>query len=402
MTHLKTYCILLFLSVFSIQAYAQAEEMLEWANQGTVTNKSYNSEIPFRYVNGYIFVDIIQNNKNYNFLFDTGSETTVIDTSIMDEFDFKPFAASTISGPVVENGDIQTITVARMIVSDVEFVNIGAVSIDLDFLKAKFCEKLDGIIGTTLMKKAKWQIDYENKVIRLSNDVTNLVSKKPTYVLQINLPSKGWGTETIALNIDGYSSQFDFDTGNGRDKIVTHPNTLKNFATKDKTSVAYGFKKSATDYKFIAERVTMGNLELTDQAISLQNEVGNFQLLGNRFFENFRVTVDWEQHQVFLEPTKEIPSDKLLGFELDFKPNFEHNTIEIATGLKGYVKEQKIEKSALLLKVNEIDVSNFSHQDFCEFWNVEWPKIMDSQKLNIAVSQKGKIKELSLQKKELL
>jgi len=86
MTNLKTYIHILFLSVFTINSNAQGEQgeiMLEWANQGAVTNQDYNSEMPFRYVDGYIFVDIVQNNKTYNFLFDTGSEATLINKAVI-------------------------------------------------------------------------------------------------------------------------------------------------------------------------------------------------------------------------------------------------------------------------------------------------------------------------------
>lgn len=402
MTIFKTSILLILITLFSINSYAQNDKLLQWANQGTVKNEDYNSEIPFRYVNGYIFIDIIQNDKKYNFLFDSGAEATLIDKSIINEFEFEPFSTSNISGPLIKNGDVKTITLSAISISDIEFNDIGAVAFDLQVFKSKFCEKLDGVIGSTLLKKTKWQIDYKNKVIRLSNDISNLISEKPKYTLTTNIPEKGWGTETIELNIDGYTSQFNFDTGNGRSKIVSQPNKIKDFTTNNNSSIIeYGFKKSATDYKFIAQSVTIGDIKLDNQIISLENEVGNLQLLGNRFFENFIVTIDWEKHQVFLEPVKEILSDKLFSFELDFKANFESNKIEIATGLKSFTKEHKIEEGAILLKVNETDVSNFSHQELCDFWNSEWPKITDAEKLNIVISQKGKSKEIVLTKKKL-
>jgi len=287
--------------------------------------------------------------------------------------------------------------------SDVEFIDISAVSFELKFAKTKYCEKLDGIIGSTLIKKAKWQIDYQKQVIRFSNDVSNLISEKPEFTLNTSLPLKGWGTETVELNIGGYVSQFNFDTGNGREKIVLHPSKLKEITVKNKESVmAYGFNKSTSDYKLIAETVTIGTIKFENQTISLQNEIGNFQLLGNRFFELFLVTMDWKKHQVYLNLVQENLSDKLIGFELDFKPNYESNTIEVATGLKAFTKKNKIEQGAKLLKVNETDVSNLSHQDLCDFWTLEWPQIMEAEKLNLVISQKGKLKNLIITKKEFI
>lgn len=403
MTKLKAYTLIIFLSVFNIYTNAQANKMLDWATKGTVTNKNYNSEIPFRYVDGYIFVAINQNNKTYNFLFDTGAEAVVIDQAIINEFKFTPFSTSTISGPVITNASVNTIILSSFSVSNVEFKNIGAVAIDFGFAKKKFCEKVDGIIGSTLLKKAKWQIDYEKKVIRLSDNISNLIAKKPAYKLNTILPAKGWGTESIELNINGYTSKFNFDTGNGRSKIVAHPRNLKSF-TKNNigTILEYGFRKSALDYKFNAESLTIGNLKLNNQTISLQNEVGNDQLLGNRFFQNFVVTIDWDKHTVYLNSTKEIISDNLYNFELDFKPNFESNKIEIATGLKMFTKKHKIRKEATLLNIEGIDVSNFTKQDLCNFWSAEWPKLTAAKELNIVILEKGKSKELILTKNKLI
>jgi hypothetical protein len=101
MTIFKTSIVLILIALFSINSYAQNDKLLEWANQGTVKNENYNSEIPFRYVNGYIFIDIIQNDKKYNFLFDSGAEATLIDKSIINEFEFELFSTSNISGPFV-------------------------------------------------------------------------------------------------------------------------------------------------------------------------------------------------------------------------------------------------------------------------------------------------------------
>ncbi|MBQ4915472.1 aspartyl protease family protein [Maribacter sp. MMG018] len=403
MAMFKTSILLILMALFSINADAQNDKLMEWANQGTVKNEDYNSEIPFRYVNGYIFIDIVQNDKKYNFLFDSGAEATLIDKSIVNEFEFEPFSTTDISGPLITNENVNTITLLEIKVSDVEFINIGAVAFDLQIFKSKFCDKLDGVVGSTLLKKAKWQIDYENKVIRLSNDITQLITEKPEYTLTTNLSEKGWGTETVELTVDGYASQFDFDTGNGRSKIVSQPNKIKNFTSDNKGSIIeYGLKKTAKDYKFIAKSITLGDIKLNNQIIALESEVGNYQLLGNRFFENYIVTIDWENHQVFLEPVKEILPDELFGFELDFKANYENNKIEVATGLKKFTKQNKIERGAILLKVNEIDVSNFSHQELCDFWNMEWKQITDTEKLNIVISQKGKTDELILTKKKLI
>ena len=92
---------------------AQNGELLDWAESGKVENENYYSEIPFRYINGYIFIDIIQNEKKYNFLFDTGAEATVIDNKILNEFVFETFSESKVGGPLIETQDVKKIILSK-------------------------------------------------------------------------------------------------------------------------------------------------------------------------------------------------------------------------------------------------------------------------------------------------
>tara|TARA_B100000378_G_scaffold225912_1_gene189841 strand:- start:7549 stop:7815 length:267 start_codon:yes stop_codon:yes gene_type:complete len=60
---LKTtkFLFLIVLSLTFLPINAQHKELLDWAESGKVENENYYSEMPFRYINGYIFIDIIQN-----------------------------------------------------------------------------------------------------------------------------------------------------------------------------------------------------------------------------------------------------------------------------------------------------------------------------------------------------
>ena len=144
----KTQLLITFLIILSFcKLKAQNKNEIEWANKGSVTQNNYITEIPFNYIDGYIFIDIIQNNKTYNFLFDSGADATVIDKSIIKEFDIKSAIKSKVSGPIIENQNVNTVLISSLHISETEFVNTGAIVIDLNFSKSKFCKKFDGVIG---------------------------------------------------------------------------------------------------------------------------------------------------------------------------------------------------------------------------------------------------------------
>ncbi len=396
---LISFLILITLSMF--QGNAQDKFLKEWTEKGFVDSENYYSELPFRYIDGYIFIDIIQNGNHYNFLFDTGAETTVIDKSILNQFSFEPFAESNITGPIIKDQDVKTIILSNIELAGIMFSEMGAVSIDMEFSKEKFCKDLHGIIGSNLMKKSKWQIDYKNQIIKFTNDISKFKLDNPKYILETKLSSKGFGTESVNIEINGQNMPFSFDTGNGARKIVANPSSYKKIIKKSNT-IEYGFPKSDKDYSLIPEKLLIGGIEFSNQIVTFENKVGNRQILGNKFYENFLVTIDWENHQLYLDPQGEIKEDELYDFPLEFRPNYKKNTLEIYTGIREFLKENKIEKGSKITKVNGIDISNLSDEDFCAFWDLSWDKIHSEKTINLTIAKDGKEKELIVSKKKFV
>jgi predicted aspartyl protease len=393
------FTLLLSVTLSTIQSNAQNSDK-EWSELGKVENTTYYSEIPFRYIDGYIFIDIIQNGKTYNFLFDTGAEGTILDKSILKEFDYRAFSESNIGGPLVKNQNVEKIIISEIHLADIVFSEIGGIAIEMEFTKEKFCDELHGIIGSNLMKKAKWQIDYKNQVIKLSNNISTFLLEDPQYVMETKLKAKGFGSETIDITFNGITMPFDFDTGNGSGKIVTNPKSYKKVIKKS-NALEYGFKKSDKDYYLIPEKLLIGGVEFSNQLVSLENGVGNHRLLGNRFYENFIVTVDWENHQLYLAPYGEIEKDELFEFPLKFKANYNSNKVVIASGLSEFLKANKIKEGSVVSRVNDVEISSLSDNEFCEFWNSQWKDLMREKSIEITVLKDGKEQKINLKKDSL-
>ncbi|MDT0651839.1 aspartyl protease family protein [Autumnicola edwardsiae] len=232
-------------SILSVNA--QNDNLKDWVEGGKVENKSYYTEIPFQYIDGYIFIEITQNEKKYNFLFDTGAEATIIDKSIINEFSFKRLSQVTVGGPIIDTEDLQKLVISKINIAEITYNNIGAVSTNLAFSKTKFCDKLHGIIGSNLIKKSKWQLDYDNEIIKISNDLKSFNIGTPKFVLNTKLPARGFGTETIDITINKTTLPFNIDTGNGRRKFVANPKYFKKVIRKSDAD-EYGFPKSDKDF----------------------------------------------------------------------------------------------------------------------------------------------------------
>ncbi|WP_378185007.1 retropepsin-like aspartic protease [Aquimarina sp. W85] len=385
---------------WSILTNAQQSELSTWANQGSVSASNYLSEIPFRYIDNYIFIDIIHKGTTYNFLFDTGAEATVISNTIIDNFKTTPYIETNITGPVIQNQKLKTLVIDTITVGTIKFNSIGAIAMELKFAKTKFCNTVHGIIGSTLMKKSKWQIDYKNKVIRLTDTISKLRVPETATMLTLKLSAKKWGTETIAVNIDGYESDFNFDTGNGRAAFVSNPKLhKKNLKKYKKDRVAYGFKNSKNDeYRIRVSAMDIGELHIENQLVTLEHSVGNRQLMGNLFLENYTVTIDWESHKVYLDPSKiEIKKD-IVHHELEFAPNFETNQLELKSGKRAFTTAHQITSTAIVVLVNDYNLSNLTQIAFCDFWHTRWRDIYNKQEIHMVLEQDGKTKEIVLTK----
>ena len=56
---------------------------LKTVTQGNVEQKSFQEEIPFYYYNNTIILEVIIDEKAYNFVFDTGNDLTSIDNDLI-------------------------------------------------------------------------------------------------------------------------------------------------------------------------------------------------------------------------------------------------------------------------------------------------------------------------------
>ena len=396
----KTKLFLFFLlAVFQFSMAQNNKELKEWANQGQTKETDFFAEIPFHYVDHYIILDIEQNDKTYQFMFDTGAEASVIDTAVLEEFETISEGNADVFGPVINNGKVNYVSIKNIVIGGIHFENTGAIGMDMGFSEKVFAEKLDGIIGSSLIKKAVWQIDYKKKLLRIANNIEKFELDENTEKINMHLKESGWGTENVALAIEDEEFQFAFDTGNGRRKFVANPEDLKKVLRNHKKSrLELNLKDQPTDYRFIANTVKIGDMILENQVIDAENEVGTSKLIGNRFLEDYLVTVDFKNHHLFLKKNRSTPNDEIAQFELIFKPNYQSKKLEVYNAEKDFNKKHKIEKGAVVQSINEKDLSGLTKEALLNFWQNEWLSLQKQNSLDLVLSQNGKKVNLKIHK----
>lgn len=303
---MKTINELLFISIMVVLSSCSSSKIVAVATQGQVSQVSFSKKINFDYVGKHIFIDVVINGETYNFLFDTGWEITSVDQRLLKVLDFQPTVKNKISGSSFEEHETQFGILAALRIGGLDFQNIGIGVEDLSFIKTENLngKKVDGIIGTNILRKANWKIDYVEKQISFSHDLVNL--KVNPNAFRINMVPRnptGWGHNKIKIDLDNVEEYFILDTGSSGRLTANlsflenlKPNTLNSKNVKNNSN---GKEKEDKELVKISQ-VQIGNLDLKNIPLSLEKGVGF--LIGNEFLEQFEVTIDWKNNNLYLLP----------------------------------------------------------------------------------------------------
>jgi len=201
------------LVLFMLIVSCSSKRISKTYRQGEVIQKNYLEEVPFFYYKDLIILKLKIDEKEHNFIFDTGNDLTSIDKSLIPKINIK---SNNVKGKVVDAKNIKSrnkfISIDNIRIGKIKFSNIGAMVFDHSpfnqFFANKF--KISGVIGSNLMRKVIWQIDYEKKIIRLS-DKTEVFDLSNNNKLKTN--SGIYGNAEIEIKLNNIPARYIFDTG---------------------------------------------------------------------------------------------------------------------------------------------------------------------------------------------
>lgn len=285
--HRKTILIFVMFQLTLLNGFSQNRKQL--SKKGYVKQKEYFVEIPFNYVNKHIYIEVVISGKKYNFVFDTGYEVTTIDSNIAKEIQYKIIKEVGLSGSSFADQKVTLVELPNIAIANLDFEETYGLLQDLSYIKETAAtKKIDGIIGNNVMRKSKWQIDYVQKVIRISSKIDQF-KNLPT-AKKIELNNKDWGLGYVAIELNNQKHQFLFDLGSNGEFTANH--SFVKFL-KEKDTLLQQEKQT-----FAVGKIKIGEMELNDKSITLEKRAAS--LLGNAFFENYLLTIDWDKNILYL------------------------------------------------------------------------------------------------------
>jgi predicted aspartyl protease len=270
---------------------------------GKIENKFFTEIIHYENRATLIIVHPEIKGKQYNFILDTGA-TTVISEEIVNDLNLEIKS-------IVNSGDSQNNTsktaftlLPKLKIGNLCFKNIGTAIIDFNKITEIQCLDIDGIIGANIMKLAKWQIDYQNHTLTVSDDFNNLDMSGDEIVLHFTTNVSG--TPLVELNLPANKTVKDVFIDTGMDRSITlsqkyYKKLLDNFPDMkvvkgfgSTSASAFGYSQDSVYYAKLPQ-IKLDELEISNIVIEFKGE--NHNLIGNEILNNYTVSFDWETKQ---------------------------------------------------------------------------------------------------------
>lgn len=349
------YAIIIF-SIFLLRFNSIAQNTN--FNQGGTIQKDYFSTIEFENVAGFIIVKATIQGDVYRFLLDTGAPNA-ISKALYEKL--KPSNVNEIA-MADANGTKDTMrvtTIEELTFGNVVFNNIPTVIFE-DFILLE-CMKIDGFIGSNMLRNSIIQISYaDNKLILTDNDTRLKLSEN--FVANMELPDEQ-STPYIEITLRGEIEGADwpkFDTGCKCFYDIssrTYDSVFSKFPLLKLENEGYGGSgmsiwgfNEAKLYKLTAPELIINGS--TFQNVSTQSSTDDNSKIGHELLQHGKVTIDYPRKKFYFEPFK-TPID-LTQKEFPINPKFEGTKLLVGT-IWGEKYAQLINVGDQILSIDEVN-----------------------------------------------
>lgn len=370
--------------------------------QGETLEKEYFTEIPFLIEGGKMIVHVEIEDKKRRFMFDTGAPN-MIASHLLDSIKITPLRSLNISDSSNKRQKLGVYSIPIIKFGNVTFKNTPSLS--FDYSKSLFsCYKIDGFIGSNMLRNSIVQIDFKKKVIKLTNIKNKLLLKKENATnLYLKLSQKA---PYIKVNFKGekgnYEEKLLIDTGaNGFYSL-----SYKNFKplnkkdaiiligkSKGASSVGlFGSAKQKHRKRLVVKELEVASTKFKKFVTETSNDTNS--KVGLRLLSKGIITLDFIDKKFYFDAYKN-------EYNLERKISGLKPTLVDGKLVIGFVWDKtlknKVSYGDQIISVNSIDFSNF---DTCEFLMSDF-KFSENEELELVIKKKdGKEVTLNL-KREL-
>jgi predicted aspartyl protease len=347
-------------------------------NKGGVDHKNYYEEIPYEFVNGYMFVTPEIKGIKRKFLFDTGAPVQIT-PELFNELKPEIINHTEITDATGGKTSLNIVSITAIKLNNLSFNGIPALVSGSNLYK---CWYIDGVIGSNLLRGSIVQIIPAKHIIILTDDETKLTINK-----QMQAPLVTGEPQTYPFFIMGLTGKktqvVGFDTGspNFLRMTETHARRFKKDDAFEKISAGYGINHMSllgpqtpdSLYRLKISSLSIAGSIFTN-VITETNKANNTRI-GTKLLDYGIVTIDFIHHFFYFEPA---------GNNTDLNE-------KVWEKCKDQVKSGD--------QIMAIDDEPCETMDLCDWLNGRSNRMMDKQTATLTIKdEKGNIKKISIAK----
>lgn len=388
MTLNKILCSLIVLVLLSSCAGSNIDKILK---EGNVLQENFKTTIPFKYVNGWIVLEVEIQDKAYNFILDTGA-SNIITKELAEELNSKVLGSDKVKDINSAENSTEYTRIGNIKIGNIDFQKTISGIVDLNKITEISCAKIDGLIGSNLMRKAVWDFDFQKQLITITNDESTL--DIPTETIESKLFIGTAGIPSITLKINGNKILNNtIDLGNGGNNLLRadyfqkqrDANLIKKYVKgSQKGFGAFGRSEEKPFYHTIIDEMKIGNHTINNLFTSVKSGSGNN--LGLTFFKNYRVILNWNKKKIKMIEITKAGNDSYKTY--GFSTLYEEEGIYVNAIVETSNASKFLKQGDKILSINNTDYSNTTEEQYCDIYSKGFDNETDTMSITIFRNEK--------------
>lgn len=307
-------------------------------NQGDVDRKDYLISLPYENVAGKIIIPVTINSHSYRFLLDTGSPVVLSQElyELLKPSVIKRVSLTDQSGKKDSSG---LVMLEKITLGDVTFTNTPAIISDNPYIFS--CLKIDGIVGSNLLRNSIVQFSSRTKTIIITNNSSRLTLNKKQSSQLILDDSQSTPIISIVLESSTTSNrvreQVILDSGDDNFYILAmkHFKAFQQYHVFD--TIAQGFGTNSYGFNGLANDTTDFRLSVKSIIVNggtfvnarFNTTLDENSRIGSTIFEYGTVTIDYRNKLFYFDPFSTTSDMKAATADFNVSPGFDQGKIVV-------------------------------------------------------------------------
>ncbi len=393
----------LFIALMSIWVLTSCagSKINKTLRSGSITQENFKTQIPFEYRKGLIILKVTIQDKEYDFVLDTGA-TNVISKELANELGLEKIGKQEIGDIHNETRELDYVKINNIQIGGINFKETIGTILDIKNNELAFLN-IDGLIGANLMRFAIWDFDFDNQLITITDkeEMLNIPTNATESKLFIGTGSKA----SIITKVNGDRVLNNLiDLGNSSTAFLSYKTFKKQKKSKKiheyikgsgvSSIGAFGKGKVRNRYEAKVDEITIGNHVIKDKIVRIENGSSN---LGIAFFKNYRLILNWKDKNLKMIQKGKTLNTKLSDF--GFYPNVENNKLFVGFLYDSTAASTALQLGDQILQMNAINFTHVSDEDYKMYFTNGYIK---GDEVKMTILRDGKKLDFEFKKAQLL